>query len=131
MANNIRIEVTGLREMVECFEDLSKPFTHRELSSFEVRFQAAYRAVRGATHVDTGRLRLSGRADTHYDGDEWSGEMSFLAHPGVFELARGNAPSAQHPEGGHFFFNAVEPFLPGFEDDIDNAIRMAFKERPI
>lgn len=126
MADEVDIKVVGLRDLIDQFDKLGRSFSHEELLPFELVGKAMFEAVREKTHVETGKLRLSGRHDTHYAGDEWSVEIKFAARPGIFELARGDEPTANHPEGGHFFFNAVEPFLPQIEQNMEELFRKAF-----
>jgi len=132
MASNVHaslhINVVGLEAMQKPFDKGAKGPSYRDLTGFERLTDSAYRAVRTKTHVDTGGLRRSGFPATHFDGEEWSGTISFARNPGIFELARGNTPSKAHPEGGHFFFEAVEPFLPLFENEVKNYFRRLFDE---
>lgn len=69
-------------------------------------------------HVITGYLKASGHAQSSFDGDVWEGEIDFARDPGIFELWRGNYPTDNHPEGGHYFFD------PGGED-FERGVRQA------
>jgi hypothetical protein len=79
------------------------------LARFEMALLTAYVTSETRVHVITGHLKASGHPSSHYDGDQWHGEVDFARYPGVFELARGNAPTANHPEGGHYFFDPGGP----------------------
>lgn len=127
-ADRLYIDVDGLDKMVEEFGNAAGPIDFKVISKFEKTFHSSFLAVRGRTHVDTGYLRFSGITRTHFDGDEWSGEIAFARNPGIFELARGDTPTYTHPEGGHFFFNAVEAFIPELQDHVESFFRDAFNE---
>jgi len=70
-------------------------------------------------HVITGFLKASGHPSSSFDGQQWEGEIDFARYPGIFELARGNMPTKNHPEGGHYFF---EPGGPDFERGVRHAM---------
>jgi hypothetical protein len=58
------------------------------------------------THVITGALRASGHPQTSFGLGVWSGQVNFARNPGIFELARGDAATADHPfPGRHYFFD--------------------------
>jgi hypothetical protein len=57
-------------------------------------------------HIITGMLKAGGHPSSSFDGDVWEGTIAYPRHPGIFELARGNHPTANHPEGGHYFFSS-------------------------
>ena len=78
-----------------------------------------YTTTEVRVHVITGMLKASGHPNSAFDGDIWTGEMDFARHPGIFELARGNAPTANHPEGGHYFF---DPGGQQFEHGVREAV---------
>jgi hypothetical protein len=128
---NYQIVTTGLKEMVEQFGSLAKPPGFKAIGRFEKEFALCYAAVQDGVHEITGYLKSSGVPRTHYDGNTWEGEIEFDAHPGIFELWRGNTPTANHPEGGHGFFDKVEPFLANFERHVDEFFEDAFKQGPI
>jgi hypothetical protein len=69
-------------------------------------------------HVITGQLKASLHPSSEFAGDTWTGTMSAARYPGIFELARGNRPTAHHPSGGHYFFG------PGGQD-FERAVREA------
>jgi hypothetical protein len=72
---------------------------------------AGFAMSEARVHVITGFLKASGHVVTHDDPANWMGSMEFARYPGVFELARGNAPTGNHPEGGHYFFDEGGPFF--------------------
>lgn len=71
---------------------------------FDAIMTTYYGLVAAKVHILTGRLKASGHMTSSWDGGQWDGEMGFLRHPGIFELARGNTPTKNHPEGGHHFY---------------------------
>lgn len=75
---------------------------------FEGVLLASFAATQGHVHVITGALKASGHPDSSFDGETWSGSLLYARHPGIYELARGNKPTANHPEGDHFFFDPPE-----------------------
>jgi len=64
---------------------------------------SAFAATQERVHVMTGVLKASGHPTSGFDGETWTGEIGFARHPGIFELARGDQPTLNHPEGGHYF----------------------------
>lgn len=126
---SLHITVIGLDSMQSAFAKGARGLSYRELTGFEKTLQSAYRATRLATHVETGGLRRSVRPSSHFDGDEWSGEVTAARYPGIFELARGQTPTKNRPAPtDHFFFNAVEPFIPEFSDNVDAVFRAIFDD---
>lgn len=63
----------------------------------------AFAGTQERVHVITGVLKGSGHPTSQFDGETWTGEIGYARHPGIFELARGNHPTVNHPEGGHYF----------------------------
>lgn len=91
---------------------------------FESILATAYAATQARVHVITGGLKASGHPTSEFDGHKWEGVIHYIRHPGIFELARGDHPTLNHPEGGHYFFSpaydtpdefkrAIEEFLGG------------------
>lgn len=70
-------------------------------------------------HVITGYLKASVHSESSFSGDDWEGTIMAAGHPGIFELARGNMPTQNHPEGGHYFF---DPGGPDFERAVRQAV---------
>jgi hypothetical protein len=67
---------------------------------------ANFQQTQQVVHVITGHLKAEGHPSSSFDGDVWEGTISYPRHPGIFELARGNKPTLNHPEGGHYFFES-------------------------
>lgn len=127
MANvNFYLEVHGLDSMIKQFGAVGKGPTWKDTARFEATFAESYAAVADAVHVITGKLKGSGVPMTGYDGDTWWGEIEYARNPGIFELARGDVPTQNHPEGGHGFFDRVTPFIPRYEQNVDEFFRGAF-----
>ena len=124
---SLHIQVTGLREMESQFGTGARGLSFRDITQFEKSLASSYAAVEAAVHVETGKLKLSVRPSTHFDGEEWEGEVTAARYPGIFELARGQIPTKHRPSPtDHFFFNAVEPILPEFADNVDAVFRHIF-----
>lgn len=89
------------------------------MTAMEAALIAGYITTEARVHVITGHLRGSGHPSSSYDGEEWTGEIDFARYPGIYELARGNSPTENHPEGGHYFF---DPGGPDFERGVRQAV---------
>lgn len=89
------------------------------IMELESALAEGYVVTEGRVHVITGLLKASGHPTSTYSGDEWTGEIDFARHPGIFELARGDTPTKNHPEGGHYFF---DPGGPDFERRVRQAV---------
>lgn len=124
---SIHIEVIGLDAMQKAFGNLEN-LGFQQVGRFEKTFAETFTAVDAKVHVLTGGLKASGVPRTHFDGDTWQGEIEFDRYPGIFELARGDSPTLNHPEGGHNFFDAVDPFIPIFEENVNQVFEDAFNE---
>lgn len=83
------------------------------VGELEALVQAAFVETQAATHVITGSLKASGKTDTDFDGDVWSGQITYGGElwktpaPGppnnpvvyaIYEMARG---------GEHDFFGPL------------------------
>lgn len=89
------------------------------LLEMEAALASAYMVTEARVHVITGHLKASGHPSSSFDGEEWTGEIDFARYPGIYELARGNRPTRNHPEGGHYFF---DPGGPDFERAVRQAV---------
>ena len=69
----------------------------------EAILTGAFAATQERVHVITGALKGGGHPVSGFDGETWTGEIAYPRDPGIFELARGNAPTLNHPEGEHYF----------------------------
>lgn len=85
----------------------------------ESALAAGYITTEARAHVITGYLKASGHPSSSFDGEQWEGTIDFARYPGIFELARGNTPTYNHPEGGHYFF---DPGGPEFEREVRQAV---------
>lgn len=72
---------------------------------FEAALLDGYVTSEARVHVITGQLKASGHPSSEFDGTTWTGTISFARYPGIYELARGDSPTLNHPEGGHYFFD--------------------------
>lgn len=87
-------------------------------AGFEAVFMGGFAAADAAVHVITGVLKGSGHVQSSFDGHTWSATMSFARHPGIFELARHDQPTLNHPEGGHDFFAPAYQTDQPFKEEI-------------
>lgn len=131
MAQVFVITTVGLDEMLKDFQKAGKPLGTKELLPFEQAFEQAAILVAAKVHILTGDLKRSGRHDTHYDGNEWSGEIRYDADPGVFELWRGDKATKNHPEGGHNFFEPVLEVIPQLDKAVDAVFDSYFANTPV
>jgi hypothetical protein len=90
----------------------------RTIAAWETALLAGYAASEARAHVITGALKASGHPSSHHGEGSWEGTISFAGKPGIFELARGDKPTGNHPEGGHYFF---DPGGPLFERQVRQA----------
>ena len=89
------------------------------IARFEGALMAGYMASAAKVHVITGYLKSTLHPSSEFSGDTWTGTISAARHPGIFELARGNMPTKNHPGGGHYFFG---PGGQDFEREVRQAI---------
>jgi hypothetical protein len=89
--------------------------SHPPVLQLESVLATTFAITEARVHVITGQLKGSGHPSSAFDGDTWTGTLSYDRDPGIFELARGPAKSKHH--GGlydsHFFFDPVEARWPG------------------
>lgn len=78
------------------------------VEDFEAVLLRSFVATQAHVHVITGGLKGSGTPSSSFTGEVWEGTLSYARHPGIYELARGNTPTQNHPEGDHFFFDPPE-----------------------
>lgn len=94
----------------------------------EALLAAAFADTQARTHILTGSLKASGKTDSDFDGDTWTGTIQYggllwkPAAPGppndpvryaIYEMARG---------GDHDFFAG----MPGFENQISEILHTGF-----
>ena len=92
----------------------------RTIAAMETALLTGYTITEGRVHWITGALRASGHPQSHFDKFTWSGEMDYDRDPGIFELARGDAPTRHHPAPGrHYFFDPGGHFF-------EKGVRQAF-----
>jgi hypothetical protein len=104
-------------------DELDRLAAGPDTGRFESILLAGFMETAAKVHVITGELKASGRPESSYDGGRWEGTIAFARHPGVFELARGDAPTKNHPEGEHFFFDpAGENYLDAVKREMDEFV---------
>lgn len=103
----------------EAIAELDRLAKGPELGGMEGALASGYMTTSQRVHVLTGRLKESGHPISSFSDGTWEGIISYARHPGIFELARGDSPTMNHPEGGHFFFDpGGEEFLAGVKKAI-------------
>lgn len=107
MTTGVTLEITGLSRIIENLERMGDKPDFKSLARFETALAVVFAAVEERVHVITGKLLASGFTTSSFDGSEWAGTIEYAYHPGIFELARGNEPTKNHPEGEHNFFDAA------------------------
>jgi hypothetical protein len=87
----------------------------RTISAMEAALMLGYAITEKRVHVITGDLLASGHPSSSFDRFTWSGEIDYDRHPGIFELARGDVATSEHPyPGRHYFFDpGGHEFLAG------------------
>lgn len=114
--------------MIADFSELEHAPGFKAIGKLEQTLADAYEASQAIVHVITGDLKASGVPHTSFSGSEWSGGIEYARKPGIFELALGNAPSLNHPEGQHsaFLEEAVDPFAAKVGEIVEDIFRDAF-----
>lgn len=77
-------------------------------------------AVEARTHVITGYLKGTIRSYSDFAGAVWEGTIAGARFPGIYELARGDTPTKEHPYPGHH--NFFGPHGPAYEKEIRQAV---------
>jgi zinc transporter ZupT len=99
--------------------ELDRILAGPNVAKMEAALAAGYMTADSHVHVITGRLKASGHIESSTSETSWKGTMGFARHPGIFELARGDAPTMNHPDGGHFFFDpGGQEFLDGVHQEL-------------
>lgn len=70
------IEWEGLDDAIDFFNGLQKPPV-KTILSLEKELALVYASTQAATHVITASLKLSGKTSSDFDGNEWSGMVSY------------------------------------------------------
>jgi hypothetical protein len=92
----------------------------RAVGQMEGALALGYTITEGRVHVITGHLKGSGHPHSEFSGDTWTGTIEYARFPGIFELARGDAPTKYHPyPGRHYFF---DPGGHEFEKGVRQAV---------
>ena len=109
----VRFSVDASRAIAELDRLAKGPDT----TTFEAALAAGLATTDAKVHEITGHLRSSGHPVSEDKGGEWEGTIAYARYPGIYELARGDRPTRNHPEGGHFFFD------PGGEEFVEGVRR--------
>ena len=98
---------------------LAKGPDMRTITAMESALLTGYSISEARAHVITGKLKASGHPSSHSAQFTWEGTIAFARNPGIFELARGDTPTGNHPEGAHYF---LDPGGPEFERGVRQAL---------
>lgn len=114
-----------IKKWVADMKELAGP-PHKPVGQLEAMLAAAFAETQAATHVITGSLKASGKTASDFDGDEWTGEITYggalwkPAAPGppnnpvdyaIYEMARG---------GAHDFFGPLVAYEGAVEQILVN-----------
>lgn len=119
----IEFHVTGLKEMREQFQKLSKPPV-QTIAKLEGELNSTFLATQAATHIITGSLKASGKTTSDWDENTftWTGEIIYggastgLISPvdyAIYEQARG---------GAHDFMAPVTLHEPNFSKIMNDSL---------
>jgi hypothetical protein len=119
----IRYTVTGLDEMIDAMDALTKPPTPLTIAKLDAVLEEGYAMTQDQVHVISEELKLSGDTDSKFTGYSWQGAINYggisdtPAYYAIYELNRGGA----RPDGTpHDFFTGLEVLDEKFEDAIDS-----------
>ena len=114
----IRIEV-DLDGAGHELDRLAKGPAGATVARMEAALLSGYAVSAARVHVITGYLKSTLHPGSSFTGDVWEGTISAARYPGIYELARGNMPTENHPEGSHYFFG---PGGQDFEREVRHAV---------
>jgi len=78
----------------------------RTIAAMEAALLKGFTITEFRVHVITGELAGSGHPVSNHDETSWTGVINYARYPGIFELARGDAPTEHHAfPGRHYFFD--------------------------
>lgn len=127
--DGIRFSESGeaISEWIARLDEAAGPH-YKTTVELEALLKAAFVQTQAETHVITGSLKASGKTESDFDGDVWTGNITYggalwrTPTPGpandpvdyaIYEMARG---------GAHDFFNG----LVGYEDKIEEILHGGF-----
>lgn len=118
-----------IKNWVADMHELAGP-PHKPVGELEAMLAAAFAETQAATHIITGSLKASGKTNSEFDGDEWTGEIIYggalwkAAVPGppndpvdyaIYEMARG---------GDHDFYGP----LVAYEGKVEQILTEYFEK---
>ena len=128
MSGKIHVNAEGLNEVIHQFGVWSGPIPFRITARLESVLAEFFADTQARTHVISGSLKASGQPQSDYDGDLWTGEVTYggvmwrTPTPGppndpvdyaIYEMARG---------GDHDFFAGGPAYIDKFEDVVNEWI---------
>lgn len=126
MPDYMRFNVGGLKEARDFFDTLAKPPV-KLIAKLEQQLTATFTATQAATHIITSSLKFSGKTSSDFDGNSWSGEISYggpstgVNNPvdyAIYEMARGGDHNFLAPaEAAESLFEAL--MLAYFPNEVD------------
>lgn len=117
-----------LASLIQKMDDGQKVPSYKVTSGLETVHRAVFVDTQARTHIITGSLKASGKSETDFDGETWTGKITYggvlwkPAAPGppndpvdyaIYEMDRG---------GSHDFFGGI----PSFAAQIDHIVDMGF-----
>ncbi len=125
----MKINESGLNEVVNEFGVMSGPIPFKTVARLENVLDAFFTDTQARTHILTGSLKASGYPESDYDADEWHGSITYggaLWRPplgpgpaqdpvdyAIYEMARGD---------DHDFFSHAPIFSAQFEQVVADYI---------
>lgn len=121
MSRKVRYTNGGtLKRLIDAVETVHGPIGFKVVGAMETVLHAAFEDTQAITHVITASLKGSGKTESDFDGDNWTGSITYGgSSPGfkndpvtyaIYEMARG---------GDHDFFRNLQLYDRQFEDAID------------
>lgn len=123
MRGNIRFVVTGLDEMIDAMDQLTKPPTPLTIAKLDGVLEEGYAMTQGQVHVISEELKLSGDTDSSLTGMHWSGSINYggpTGTPAYYAIYELNKPGTRPDGTPHDFFSGLEVLDEKFEDAIDS-----------
>lgn len=115
--------VTGLDEMIDAMDALTKPPTPATIAKLDVVLEEGFAMTQGQVHVISEQLKLSGDTDSKFNGYSWRGSINYGGESGspayyaIYELNK----KGERPDGTpHDFFFGLDVLDEKFEGAIDS-----------
>lgn len=123
MSGSVRFVVTGLDEMIDAMDSLTKPPTPVTIAKLEAVLEEGYTMTQGQVHVISKELKLSGDTDSKLTGSHWEGSINYggaSGSPAYYAIYELNRPGTRPDGTPHDFFTGLDILDEKFEDAIDS-----------